>query len=87
MRSIQFDCPRSAAPHFVRAPEAAAPQVAVVLFHRAEQPVEQVLQPLLLTFADGSERSGILDEEGRAEVFIDESCDISFPNVDGARRA
>ncbi len=44
-------------------------------------------RPFLLTFADGSERSGILDEEGRAEVFIDESCDISFPNVDGARRA
>jgi hypothetical protein len=27
LRSIQFDCPRPAAPHFVRAPEAAAPQV------------------------------------------------------------
>jgi type VI secretion system secreted protein VgrG len=46
-----------------------------------------VNRPFLLTFADGSERSGILDEAGRAEVFIDESCDISFPNVDGARRA
>ncbi|MBL8740216.1 MAG: type VI secretion system tip protein VgrG, partial [Myxococcales bacterium] len=33
-------------------------------------------RPFLLTFADGSERSGILDAEGKAEVYIDESCDI-----------
>ena len=43
-------------------------------------------RPYVLTFADGSERAGVLDEEGRAEVFIDASCDITFPNVDGARR-
>ncbi len=41
----------------------------------------------VLIKGDGSEQTGILDESGKAEVFLDEACEITFPDVDGARRS
>ena len=41
----------------------------------------------VLAFSDGSEQTGILDHEGKTEVQIEESCEITFPDVDGARRS
>lgn len=35
---------------------------------------------------DGSERSGMLDADGKAEVFLDGSAQIAFPDVDQARK-
>ena len=34
---------------------------------------------------DGSERSGMLNEEGKAELFLEESAEVFFPDVDDAR--
>ncbi len=39
----------------------------------------------VVTAPDGSERTGVLDADGRAEVFLDAASDIVFPDVDGAR--
>jgi type VI secretion system secreted protein VgrG len=35
--------------------------------------------------SDGSERSGMLNEEGKAELFLEESAEVFFPDVDDAR--
>jgi predicted amidohydrolase YtcJ len=36
---------------------------------------------------DKSERSGVLDKDGKAEIFLDASAEIFFPDVDTPRRA
>ncbi len=36
---------------------------------------------------DKTERSGTLDKDGKAEIFLDESAEIFFPDVDTPRRA
>jgi hypothetical protein len=43
----------------------------------------------VLTLSDGSERTGILDGDGKATLYLDdgESWEISFPDVDEAHRA
>ena len=43
-------------------------------------------RPFILTLGDQSQRAGVTDDEGKAVVYLEESCEITFPNVDGARR-
>jgi type VI secretion system secreted protein VgrG len=40
----------------------------------------------VITDPDGSERTGVLDQDGRAEVYLEQASDVVFPDVDGARR-
>ena len=40
----------------------------------------------VLTMPDGSEQTGVLDADGKTDVYIEDACDITFPDVDGARR-
>jgi hypothetical protein len=44
-------------------------------------------QRFLVTLADGSERSGMLDHEGKAEIDIDGAAEIEFPDLDKVRPA
>ncbi|MEM9691442.1 MAG: type VI secretion system tip protein TssI/VgrG [Myxococcota bacterium] len=43
--------------------------------------------PFVLVFEDGTERSGVLDENGRAEVYIEESATVRFPGLHQAESA
>ncbi|MSP26068.1 MAG: type VI secretion system tip protein VgrG, partial [Myxococcales bacterium] len=40
----------------------------------------------VVVLADGSERGGMLDGDGKAELFLDESAEVVFPDVDQARK-
>jgi uncharacterized protein (DUF2345 family) len=40
----------------------------------------------VITLPDGSERAGMVNADGRAELFLDESAEVVFPDVDRARR-
>ncbi|MCC6521720.1 MAG: type VI secretion system tip protein VgrG [Polyangiaceae bacterium] len=41
----------------------------------------------VVTLADGSERSGVLDADGKAELLLDDSAEIVFPDVDQAQKS
>lgn len=41
----------------------------------------------VLVHGDGSEQAGVLGSDGKASVFVDASCEIVFPEVDGTRRS
>ena len=44
-------------------------------------------QRFVLVLPDGSEKTGTLDEEGKAEIDVDDSGDIIFPDVHNPRPA
>ena len=44
-------------------------------------------QRFILQLPDGSQRSGVLDEDGCAELELAESGDIIFPDVNNPRQA
>ena len=41
----------------------------------------------LVRLADGSELAGVLDDEGKAELYIDEDAKVIFPDADNPRKA
>jgi type VI secretion system secreted protein VgrG len=41
----------------------------------------------VIVLADGSERAGMLDENGKAEVYIEEDAKVIFPDADQPRKA
>lgn len=63
---------------------AARPPTTIALVDQAGAPIKN--QRFRLLLADGSERAGFLDEEGRAELVLDDGGEIVFPDVDNPRR-
>ncbi len=41
----------------------------------------------VIVHGDGSEQTGVLGPDGKANVFLEASCEVFFPEVDGARRS
>jgi type VI secretion system secreted protein VgrG len=72
-------------PDPLKPPDYKPPELTQIeLYDESGKPIAR--RRFVLRGGDGSERTGILDEQGKTEVDIDGPYEITFPDVDGARR-